>query len=996
MSLPRTLWLSPALLILASLAALSGCPKEGCLDPSVDDCTVPSPCEDLRGYICSSGIASVEIIMTPEDVPGGLDALGSPGDVLLSNDRIVAVVEALDHPHYLAPTGGSLLDLGTIGDDNDSLRHIFQATGVLPEEAANYTEMKLIEEPASRGVQFRGTLNGRPDVAIATRYEVRPCEPGVRVRTELVNLEPDPISVTLLDGFYSGGREHLPFSPYQGAGFEHPSFGLSSLGDAVVGVPWVAYAAHSEPAAAYATISCNAPDVWGFQSDNVASNGTKSRPLAYGEWLVYERFIAVANGESVADAANIALEVRRQLFHEDYVLIEGQVAIEGEGDVPIGQGLRASVHVSEGTASTPLEERTPRNHMQVDDDGGFSLAVPVNATYMLEVESYGVRGAPIEVAVEDINVDAGTLTVPQVGQVTISGTVDGEVDWLQVFVLPADDATDEQVRAAMFGQFVDCAPLLGSPYGGAPACNRVFLGPEGPQTLGILPGTYDFLSVAGPFSTLSAVRDVAIGAGQTVDVALAVETLALINGGLSSDFHVHGGTSFDSNLPHEPRVAAWLAARLEVVATTEHDAAWDFAEARERLGADERLQVMVGTESTGHILWKFLEDNEYPTVFGHWNIWPLPFDPAGAWRGAPWDELVEPGQLFDRAVEQGWDRDDGVLQLNHPIEDALFARDQGYATMIGVDGTLPLPTEFDGTPASTFLYTPPGATFANSDYNVQEVMNGTNNYHFPSYRSFWHYLMNQGIFRAGTANADSHTLTDNIVGTPRTIVYSEQTVADFDPAAFNAALKNGRAFGTNGPVIEAEVTWGDEDPVRPSLTAFTPGPGATLNVKIEAAPWVPIAEVRILVNGAEVRTITDELTHPADPFDMQGVRRLDMDLVLDGLLPGDGSDAWLVIEAGTPLIEHADLDCDGFPDTADNNGDGTIDWRDVEDLEEEPAETACLESSGPQALPPEPDRADDAWLFWAVTGQGYPLSFTNPFVVDRDASGAFDAPGVAR
>ncbi len=996
MSSFRTPLLLLCLLLPAAIASLSGCPKEGCLDPSVDDCTVPSPCLALDGYVCSTGTASVKIIESVDEVPGGLDALGSPGDVLLSNDVVVAVIEALDHPHYLAPAGGALLDLGTVGDDNDSLRHIFQATGVLPNEAAHYTEMKLIEDAGSRAVQFRGTLDGRPDVAIATRYEVRPCEPGVRVRTELVNMEPDPISVTLIDGFYSGGREHLPFSPLPGAGFEHPSFGLSTLGDAVVGAPWVAYAAHSDPAAAYATIGCNVPLSWGFQSDNVASNGTKTRPLAYGEWLVYERFIAVAQGESVADAANVALEVRRQLFDEEYVVIDGLVAAEGEGDVPIGQGLRASVHVSAGTAETPAAERTPWNHSLVDSDGAFHLAVPSNGTYVLEVESYGVRGAPMEVTVSDTNLDAGTLLVPQVGQVTISGTVDGETDWLQVFVVPADDATDEQVRAAMFGQFVECAPLLGSPYGGAPACNRVFLGPDGPQTLGILPGNYDFLTVAGPFSTLGAVRNVSITAGQTVQVEVATDTLALINGGLSSDFHVHGGTSFDSNLPHEPRVAAWLAAGLEVVATTEHDAAWDFAEARERLGADDRLQVMVGTESTGHILFKFLEENPYPSVFGHWNIWPLPFDPAGPWRGAPWDELVEPGQLFDRAVEQGWDRDDGVLQLNHPVEDALFARDQGYVTSIGIDATLPLPTEFDGTPASTFLYTPPGATFANSDYNVQEVMNGTNNFHFPSYRAFWHYLMNQGIFRAGTANADSHTLTDNIVGTPRTIVYSEDTVADFDPARFNAALKNGRAFGTNGPVIETEISWDGADPATPGLTPFTPGAGAILNVRIEAAPWVPIAEVRILVNGAEVRTITDELSHPADPFDNEGIRRLDLDIALDGLLPTDGSDAWLVIEAGAPLVEHADLDCDGFPDTADNNGDGMIDWRDVEELTEEPDDTACLESSGPQALPPPPDRADDAWLFWIVTGDGYPLSFTNPYVIDRDGSGAFDAPGVAR
>ena len=988
----------PSLFILALVTvASSGCPREGCLDPTVADCTVPSPCEGLDEYTCSAGSVSLSVIASPSEVPGGLDALGAPDDILLANEQIVAVVDALEHPHYLAPAGGALLDLGTVGDDNDSMRHTFQATGVLPDEAALYTEMKLIEEDGLVAVQFRGTLAGRPDVPVATRYEVRPCEPGVRVRTELVNLEPDPISVMVADGQYYGGRELLPFSPRAGAGFDHPSFGLSSLGDAIFGVPWVAAAAHSEPAASYATVACNAPEVWGFQSDNVAVAGTKSRPLAYGEWAVFERFIAVGEGASVADAANHAFEVRRQLFDEEYALIEGQVAVEGDGDVPIGEGLRASVHVAGGTAETPIAERVPWNHALVEDDGTFSLAVPADGTYVLEVESYGLRGAPTEVTVATTNVDAGTLTVPQVGQITVGGTVDGDADWLQVIVVPADDATAEQVTAAMFGQFVDCAPLLGAPYGGAPACNRVFVGPEGPETMGILPGRYDFFAVAGPFSTLAAERDVAVGAGEVVEVELAVERLAMIDGGLSSDFHVHGGASFDSNVPHEPRVAAWLAAGLEVLATTEHDTAWDFAEARERLGADDRLQMMVGTESTGHILWKFLPDNEFPTVFGHWNIWPLPFDPSGPWRGAPWDELVEPGQLFDRAVDVGWDRDAGVIQLNHPIAETLFARDQGYATMIGVDGTLPLPTEFDGTPASTFLYTPPGATFANSDYHVQEVMNGTNNGWYPQYRAFWHYLMNQGIFRAGTANSDSHTLVDNVVGTPRTIVYTDQTVADFDAAEFNRAVRAGRAIGTNGPLIEASLDWdleggGRSEPVTPSLDALAPGPNATLHLSVEAAPWVPVEEVRLVVNGAEVRVLTSELTHPGDPFDMDGIRRLNVEIPLADLV-GSG-DAWLSIEAGAPLPQQADLDCDGFPDTGDNNGDGAIDWRDVTALEEEPEE-ACLGEVGPLGHPAAPGRADDGYGFSMVTPGGYPLAFTNPFVFDPDGDG-FTAPGVSR
>jgi hypothetical protein len=69
----------------------------------------------------------------------------------------------------------------------------------------------------------------------------------------------------------------------------------------------------------------------------------------------------------------------------------------------------------------------------------------------------------------------------------------------------------------------------------------------------------------------------------------------------------------------------------------------------------------------------------------------------------------------------------------------------------------------------------------------------------------WFYLLNQGIVRAGTANSDSHGLTDNIVGTPRNLVWVDTTVADFDQVKFNRAVRDGAMIGTNGPVIEVST-----------------------------------------------------------------------------------------------------------------------------------------------------------------------------------------------
>ena len=111
---------------------------------------------------------------------------------------------------------------------------------------------------------------------------------------------------------------------------------------------------------------------------------------------------------------------------------------------------------------------------------------------------------------------------------------------------------------------------------------------------------------------------------------------------------------------------------------------------------------------------------------------------------------------------------------------------------------------------------------------------------------------------------------------------------------------------------------------------------------------------------------------------------------LSELLSGVTGDAWLVVEAGRPLMLAADLGgglddaLDGMPDTTDNNGDGQVDTSDV------------VESSktGPLAQPPRPKRGEVGFDYSNLTNGGAPQAFTNPFVLDRDGDGTFTAPGV--
>lgn len=976
-----------ALLAVAAIIptlVLPGCATEGCLNPNAVDCTVPSPCTALT-YTCEDGLVEVRVLDVGDERPGGRSALGSPGDILLGNDQITLVIDALDHPRYVTATGGGVVDMVTRGDDNDSLRQLAQAVGLVPDDGIIYTEMKLIEEAGIAGVQFRGHLQGRPGVQLATRYEVRSCEPGVRIRTEVVNGEAEPWAWHVSDGFYFGGREHFSFGPTVGAGYEHPSFGLSTITDVIAPASYVA-AWDVSDGASYGAISCSTENLHAFHSEELTVAGTEVRVVQPREYEIFERFIVVTDGESESDVADLAFEAREQLFGEAWVTLSGQVNIDGdtEGFDALGSAIRASVMISEGTTSTPLEERIPTTHVVPDADGNFSVRVPTGRDYVMSVESFGITQTEANVTVGTSDVTADALEITAASRLLIDAKVDGDNDEVLAFIVPGDLATEEAVSADMLGHFETCAPLLGHPHGGTPACNRVLV--DVPTWVTLPPGNYDVFATVGLFSTM-AKQNVTVTAGLSNIVELNITTLDMApQGTLSGDFHVHGGASFDSSVPEIDRVRSFLAARTDVVVATDHDVVFDYVNAMDTLAAHDRLKIAVGLETTGHMLSPLFDDSPYPKVIGHWNFWPMLYDPDGPWRGAPYDEFVEPGQLFTDAFEIGWPELTGVIQLNHPIGGSQLGRDFGWASALEFNLNNDIPSEYDGSGMSLYDSTPPGASFSNGDYHVQEVMNGTANYTFLQYRQFWFYLLNQGYLRGGTANSDTHSLTENVLGTPRTLVWSDTTKEAFDIETFNLAVRDGRMIGTNGPIIEAWISDEHGDPQTPSLNAFVPEVNGDIHIRITAAPWVPVDEVRVIVNG-ETMVTEIELDEPEDPFGAEGVVRFDGTIAMEQFVPSQTQDAWIVIEAGQALALNRDLDCDGIVDTGDHNGDGIVDENDVEG-DAKFDKDGCLEEVGPLKDPDPPtDRTSREWAYRGVVPDGYPAAFTNPFLLDRDGGG---------
>ncbi|MCA9676140.1 MAG: PHP domain-containing protein, partial [Myxococcales bacterium] len=566
----------------------------------------------------------------------------------------------------------------------------------------------------------------------------------------------------------------------------------------------------------------------------------------------------------------------------------------------------------------------------------------------------------------------GDIDVPAPGTLELAVADDGGAPLYAAVVLePADDATFAAVRGTFHGRWDECAPWLGPPHGGSPACNRVLVDPAG-ATVEVPAGTYDVYATAGPDHTLARQAGVTITGGETTTLAFTLSALDVVPAGwLTADLHVHGRASFDSSIPDPDRVRSFVAAGVQVIAATDHDFVRDYAETVADLGVGDRVRVMGGVETTQLIPWLDIPDEDLPRVIGHFNFWPIVPVPGQPRGGAPWDELVEPGSLFDRMAPLVGP--DGLMMLNHPWDEPQSGRDLGYLRAIEFDPRRPIPDTVDGSRNGALLRVP-GGGHRNIDWNVIEVQNGAGVDELVKTRPLWWSLISQGFVTAGVANSDSHGLTDASLGWGRTLVETGGDLAGFDVDGFDRAVRDGKTTGGSGVVVLIEVGPAAGPRRGPGLTPYRPSAGDVVAIEVRAAPWIPVDEVRVVTStGVRVIASGNDLLHPADPFGAADVVRWQAQVPLADLV--GGGDDWFVVEAGLPLPTYLDLDDDGVPDTGDNDGDGVVTVDDIEDPDDD---------SGPLRNPPDParDATDDPrYLMTRVVPGAFPIGFTSPILI---------------
>ena len=346
------------------------------------------------------------------------------------------------------------------------------------------------------------------------------------------------------------------------------------------------------------------------------------------------------------------------------------------------------------------------------------------------------------------------------------------------------------------------------------AFDRVFSA-VGSEDIRVPQGTYDIYVSRGPEWDVSVHAKVKIGEG-TTKLAARLRHVVDTRGWLSADFHVHAAPSPDSIVPLTHRLIEFVADGIDLIVATDHNAVTDYAPSIKSLGLGALITSARGDELTTN-------------GWGHYGAFPLPQDLARAGQGALLVHGHNAKEIFANVRAHV---PEAVIDVHHPRIDPGV----GYFIL----GEFDPHSDRAGRPGFSF------------DFDAIEVLNG---YQDPARKSVdrtiddWLGLLNHGHLATATGNSDTHHLTYNMGGYPRNYVRVADDRPDHvTPGQVADAVKRHRVFFTTGPFVRVRSGQGDIGDLVPA-----PGGKASLDIEVDAAPWIAVSRVILYVSGKEAR-----------------------------------------------------------------------------------------------------------------------------------------------
>jgi len=787
----------------------------------------------LLGLCSPSAHAGQAQRLTPDNwhlVPGGKEVDSIYGDIVMRNDKVVAVIgSALPNRQLnlrINRAQGCLLDFTTLAENNDQLTvfhpHGFTSKPLLPKPPAPATAPSGATRPASQPTSgpttapveeplppaadeveiiqadgasvvvraVRKATAGDP-VAVVTEYTLNDGDDFIRIVTRRTNTGAKPRVLRLTDRFFHekpaimspSGRHHLVYSYDRYFGM---AYGLVRTDRGLLSVAPVTPALKNS----YGMID--------FPDLITEGAGPGAAIIESGKEIVQSRLLLVArDAAAVQQAAADALKAGPAT---------GLVAAVLDDDEERLEGVAVSAYLAEtwDDAATPAGRRalTAVSFARTDHDGRVKLPLPPGA-YVVVAEDPG------RVMEETRHMVAADHFLPDRPELSIVMGYASAV---------AFDVVDERgesspAKVQFIGAGSTPTPDLG-PDQRADGCRNIWFSVRGKFEVPLPPGDYAIVISRGP--EYNAVwRTIKLAPGKTVEIAARLPHVVDTAGWISADFHNHTTLSGDNSTQVEGRLAALIAEGVEFAPATEHQRITSYKPYLKAMEAEKFMATSDGMELTG-----------VPLMLAHHNAFPLKGTPRTQFGGGPAIDKEPREQM--RRLRVFNDSAEKLVQQNHP--------DIGWL-VYDRDG--------DGQPDSGYMtleYTDVMEVWAPTILKMKPTVKSKGN--VINNRGFnWLQLLNQGYRLPGVANTDAHHCFHDSGYIRNWVKCPTDDVTQIKELDVVRASKKGQLCMSSGPFLQVSL-----NEAGPGDDLKLAGQG-NLKVRVQCPNWFDVDRVQVLING---------------------------------------------------------------------------------------------------------------------------------------------------
>ncbi|BBB33331.1 hypothetical protein TTHT_1875 [Thermotomaculum hydrothermale] len=817
--------------------------------------------------------------------------------------------------NFLAPTGGTIVDITNIAVDalgnkesynNDNINQIFQVVNNNLNTPVAYTNIKvdtISDESASlvcegyvmdksgefanAGFAVDPQTRLVKDLKVTTVYYIERNSTYLKMTTVVENTSDRQAPIfTIGDFVFTGGNTSRRFVPAPGYGYapENASHGI-------VYAPFVAFEQHVQPFQALIEFS---PDdgvvMCQFDSSNQAyekSGGTYTVVSKVGKTtdvvsphgsITFERYIIPAlsanmytaffNALNIFEDAssnplNFMVDLARISGYVNYNLDQQNMIVQFEQIIP-GKYFDGNEIVNSPIPVPMLAYRT-------SNTGGFSVYLPAG-TYQLRVSGNGIKdyventytffdaGDP-DVEGDETEEERQIIVEPgsklDVGEISLYPDLIGRVETIvkdsngtiipaRVSIFPLDPS-----KTINFGEQEEVEN--GS-------LNYYFLY-YGDRKIPLMLGDYDFVISAGPLYSIS-VNQVGISKGEDEDgnpvvnispESLEVSLTKVVDNGNYIPFDPAVLTNFSYNCTVNgiERTMEALSEHVKIIMTADINTVADLLDYHAALKSrykkettnsvdfsDDDIRVL-----TGATIKSFSPKAAYPEGFGEFLVFPVKRVEGLKGYGI--------GETGDREFATVFDTLKTKMQLDNLYAGLINPRDNS-ALPNGVKRGLfealnsPVPINPDNSYFSRVSEHGTGTT--NNVFSLIEVLENVKYSDYLKNRLDWFNLLNSGEKKLAFGASNWPGATPYFTGNPRTYVYYEMPDGQsFNEDDFLAQFATGHSFVSTGPFLDVKV-----NSAMPGDTVSVSSNSVDVSINIKAPDWIPVDEVRIIVNGEVV------------------------------------------------------------------------------------------------------------------------------------------------